>query len=103
MPVFHWQIERAEDEVKATQRAYLQRFGWEETCNTPGAYWLWRRDFTDVDTERLKFDARPPGPLGRPSPTIPYGIVTASTDLAISMTVRCLDDQAELTEEDAEA
>lgn len=104
MPVFHWQIGRAEDEVKAVQRAYLQRFGWNETCNTPGSYWLWRRDFSKEDAERhTRWKERGPGPMGWSSEPQPYGVITASLDLAISMTVRNLDEQVELSDDDEEA
>lgn len=94
MPTFHWQIAAAESEVEALKRYYLQRFGWESTCNTPGSYWLWRRDFAKEDAERhARWVERGAGPLGMPSEPQPYGVVTASTDLAVSMTERSLDEQ----------
>lgn len=100
---FHWQIGEAESKVEELKRNYLQRFGWESTCNTPGSYWLWRRDFTNEDVERHKrWKDRGAGPLGWPSEPRPYGVITASTDLAVSITVRSLDDQPELSGPDNE-
>ena len=102
MPVTYSQIQAAESEVEQLQRLYLQRWGWQNTCATPGSYWLWRRDFADIDAERKAWDAdHNVGKPGGPSPSTPYGIVTAPTDLAISMTVRCLDDQSELEADEA--
>lgn len=103
MSTFHYDIEAAEQEVEQTKERYLRRFGWEHTSSTPGSFWLWRRDFADVDAKRMEFDKLPPGPLGKPSPTVPYGVITASTDIAVAMTVRCLDDQNELNEEESAA
>lgn len=91
------QIEAAQQEVSDLQHAYLQRWGWEMTCNTPGSYWVWRRDFADIDAGRKAWDdEHDAGKPGKPSASRPYGIVTAPTELAISMTVRCLDEQPEL-------
>ncbi len=88
-------IDDAERALEEAQNNYLRRFGWTETSNTPGAYWLWRRDFADVDAGRIKWwettVARKP-PLGAPSKPEPYGVITAPRDLAVSMTRRALDD-----------
>lgn len=93
------QIEEAESEVDSLRRNYLHRWGWNETCNTPGAYWLWRRDFAKEDDARHdQWVARGPGPLGWPSEPCPYGVITAGADLAVSMTVKCLDEQPEIAE-----
>lgn len=40
--------------LNRAQRAYLEAWGWRRTCNTPGSYWLWVRDFSDVDAQRRK-------------------------------------------------
>ncbi|WP_439392393.1 hypothetical protein ACRQ5Q_22620 [Bradyrhizobium sp. PMVTL-01] len=85
-------IRVAHDELVSLQHAYLKRHGWEFTCNTPGSYWLWRRDFADEDAARhARWKERGPGPLGWPSEPRPFGIITANTELAISMTERVLD------------
>lgn len=60
-----------ENELDSTKRHYLKRFGWKETSETPGSYWLWVRDF----------------PL--------YGRITAQTDIAVRMTAIELDDEDE--------
>lgn len=96
MAVFHHQIEEAEQRVQDLQSHYLRRFGWEHTSMTPGSYWLWRRDFAKEDTERLAWWKEAHGPLGKPSMPVPYGVITAPTDLAVSITVRALDKQLEL-------
>jgi hypothetical protein len=95
----HAAICDAEDDVVEAQRAYLKRFGWNETCSMPGAYWLWRRDFADVDKERqAAFDARPV-----PTPPHPYGIITASTVIAIGMTQSVLDHDEDPEDDDDES
>lgn len=86
------QISVAKEEVVALQERYLRRHGWDLTCNTPGSYWLWRRDFADDDaTRHARWKERGPGPLGWPSEPRPYGVVTAGLDLAVSITERALD------------
>lgn len=87
-------LEEAKREVEECERAYLKRFGWEITCNTPGSYWLWRRDFAAEDVAtHARWKAQGPGPLGWPSEPQPYGVITAPTDLAISITERALDEE----------
>ncbi|HEX3066582.1 MAG TPA: hypothetical protein VHQ39_13925 [Dongiaceae bacterium] len=88
------QIDEVDRHLTEVKRSYLQRFGWQETSSTPGAYWLWRRDFADLDVESLKWwenacASKPP--LGNPSRPVPYGVITAPTDLAVSITRRSLD------------
>lgn len=96
LTTYHHQIAEAEQEVKGRRRAYLQRFGWEYTCNTPGSYWLWRRDFAVEDAARhARWKERGPGPYGWPSEPHPFGIITASPDLAVSMTASALDEMPE--------
>lgn len=101
---FYHQIEEAEQTLEAAKRDYLDRWGWKMTCNTPGSYWVWRRDFAKEDTERhARWKERGPGPLGWPSEPHPYGIITASLDLAVSMTVGGLDDRPECAESEDDA
>lgn len=88
-------ITTAEDDLRSAKARYLRRFGWEETCMTPGSYWLWRRDFADVDAQRLAWweGCRAIGGTGGgPSKPTPYGVVTADLDLAVSMTRKALDE-----------
>lgn len=92
-------IEAAEDLLRDRREAYLRRWGWRQTSNTPGAFWMWQRDFAPEDANRLKWweeaCARNP-PLGNPSKPHPMGVITASLEIAVSMTVRSLDTQPEL-------
>jgi hypothetical protein len=93
------QIDEAEQEVEQMKQAYLRRFGWDLTCNTPGSYWLWRRDFATEDAaSHRRWEERGPGPLGWPSQPRPYGVITASLDLAVSMTERFLDEHPDVAE-----
>lgn len=95
------QISEAEQEIESLKRDYLKRYGWEMTCNTPGSYWLWRRDFSKEDAQRhAMWKQRGPGPLGWPSEPQPYGVITADTNLAVSMTERCLDNTPVEEDED---
>lgn len=99
MTIYHRDILEAEHEVTNRQTAYLNLWGWKNTCNTPGSYWLWQRDFAKEDAEKhARWKARGPGPMGWPSEPSPYGVITASTELAVSMTVSSLDDQPEESE-----
>lgn len=86
-------IREAEARLDELKSAYLKRWGWKETCNTPGAFWMWQRDFAAEDAERrewwLNACASNP-PYGDPSEPRPYGVITASTDTAIAMTERGL-------------
>ena len=74
-------IEAAQDALEEAKDAYLRRWGWKKTCSTPGAYWLWQRDFSAEDEacHRLR----------------PYGLITAPRALAVEMTRRWLDDRPE--------
>jgi hypothetical protein len=31
--------------LDAKESAWLRQFGWEYVCNTPGARWLWRKEW----------------------------------------------------------
>lgn len=109
MTTYYHQVEDAVSALRAIKEDYLRRFGWVSTCNTPGAYWLWRRDFADEDARQLEWWVQHTTPEqrkkdfgpGMPSKPTPYGIVTADLDLAVSMTVKCLDEQPELGDDDA--
>lgn len=90
-----YEIEEARHAMEAAQRAYLKRFGWENTSCTPGAYWMWRRDFADLDAKSAEWHVAHP----TASPHVPYGIITAPQDMAIRMTASCLDQQEELNED----
>lgn len=92
-PATHDDIQEAESRVEVAKVAYLKRFGWSNTCNMPGSYWLWRRDFLPEDTARHEaWRERGPGPMGWSSEPRPYGVITASTGLAVSMTRSSLDE-----------
>lgn len=89
-------ILKLENDLNDARRDYVRSHGWNETCNTPGSFWMWKRDFSDVD-EVMK--ANHPKTA---SPFQPYGMVMADLDLAVSMTARELDrsdEAAEPTEE----
>ena len=90
------EIEAAEQDIKDLRRLYLQQWGWKETSHTPGSHWLWQRDFSDVDANFKAWHDKHP----TASPHRPYGMITAPTDLAVQMTVSCLDEQPELDVED---
>lgn len=94
--IFHRDLERAEMEVERLKSAYLERWGWHHTSNTPGSVWIWRRDFADVDAKsRAWHEAHPAA-----SPHAPLGVITAPTDTAIYMTLRSLDHQPELEQDE---
>lgn len=78
-------IETLEAKLRETKNAYLRLHGWTRTCNTPGSFWVWTRDFADIDEKRKAY--HPP----KASPFVPYGFVMAETDLAVMMTQRCLE------------
>lgn len=102
-PTYYADIEAAEDILQTRREMYLRRWGWRQTCNTPGSFWLWQRDFAAEDADRLKWweeaCARKP-PLGNPSKPHPMGVITASLETAVSMTVRSLDTQPERESDD---
>jgi hypothetical protein len=85
------EIVTAESVLENAKRLYLKRFGWTETSNTPGSFWLWTRDFADVDAVSAKWHEDHP----KASPHAPYGKVMASTDTAIRMTTAALDQDEE--------
>lgn len=97
MTIYYHQIEDAQVFIDKMQGDYLRRFNWVHSSNTPGSYWMWRRDFGAEDTDRhARWKAAGPGPMGWPHEPRPYGIITAPTELAVAMTVRFLDEQPEL-------
>jgi hypothetical protein len=88
-------IHKMTRDLAVAKRDYLVLHGWSCTCNTPGSYWMWRRDFATEDAVRhARWIDRGSGPLGWPSEPRPYGIVMASADLAVEMTARELDPKA---------
>lgn len=109
MTVTYNRIEALEREADGLKTAYLRRWGWSATCHTPGAYWLWVRDWkADDDAALARWhecnakreievieNGRPYTP-NSPNPPKPYGVVSAPTDLAIQMTLRSIDDRPEL-------
>jgi hypothetical protein len=97
-PTYHRDIVEAEQRLEAVQDQYLRRWGWSLTCNTPSSHWLWRRDFAAEDTWRAQHEAARPNPR----PIVPYGVMMVPKDLALSITVRSLDEQPEM-EDEAEA
>lgn len=93
---FYHEIATAERALERVQHAYLRRWGWKLTCETPGAFWLWQRDMSDWDAKFDAWHAEHPDRPRRP----PSGIMTVPLDLAIRMTVACLDEQEELGDHD---
>lgn len=92
----HTGIEDAEIALKDAKEAYLRRFGWQITCNLPGAYWMWWRDFAVEDAARHdRWQKSGPGPMGWPGKPKPYGLVTATLDMAVRMTYSALDEDEE--------
>jgi len=92
----HTRIEELTEDLRHAQEAYLRRHGWKVTCNTPGSYWLWQRDFTpEHEAAHARWKERGPGPLGWSSEPQTYGVITVSCDLAVSMTRSVLDEDAE--------
>lgn len=99
-PAKYDDILAAERKLEDAKRMYLQRFGWNCTCNMPGAYWLWRRDFAQEEASRRKWWEDAGGPLGKPSEPRPYGVITADTDMAVTMTRRDLDQDVDVDGEE---
>ena len=96
MPVTHLDIERLQEDLRQAEEAYLRRNGWTVTCNTPGSYWLWRRDFTpEHQAAHARWKERGPGPMGWPSEPKTYGVITVDRSLAVSMTRATLDEDKE--------
>lgn len=95
-------IQAADAAVTGAKDAYLRRWGWDCTCSTPGALWMWTRDFSDVDAKRKAWDEKHgAGKPGSPSISRPYGLVMGSREQAIHMTLACLDEQPEMDDEEA--
>lgn len=94
------EIAEAINALEDLKKDYLLEHGWTQTCNTPGSYWLWKRDFSDVDeksyhwwqttSERVMKEGRDP-----PSRPVPMGIVMADMDLAVRMTESVLETKPE--------
>ena len=92
------EIEAAQERVEALKSEYLKRHGWSLTCHSPGSYWVWQRDFSDVDArsrewwERTKVRVESAVPPRRP-PSEPktFGVRHLPTDMAIGATRQLLD------------
>ena len=41
-----WEIKELRESVDTEIRNYLRANGWEETCETPGSYYVWHRELT---------------------------------------------------------
>ena len=95
--VIYGDIEDAEARTSDLQEAYLRRWGWQCTCDFPGAYWVWWRDFSDVDAGRNAWADE----HGRPRPR-QYGVIYVPKDMAVAITVGTLDERPELAAEDCE-
>jgi hypothetical protein len=87
-------ILRLERELRDARSGYLRLHGWASTCNTPGSFWMWTRDFANEDEAALKRHPK------TASPFQPMGRVMADTDTAVQMTMRSLD---RTSDEDDEA
>lgn len=87
----------AERDLNDRKEEYVQRWGWRRTCNTPGSFWLWVRDFRKEDNERVDNWRDRGGSSTRPKP---YGVMTVPLDMAVRMTVMSLDEQPEETEDE---
>lgn len=90
------EIDEADAAARDVRERYLQRWGWKVTSSTPGCYWLWRRDFADHDAKMEAIHRE----RELPSPWTPYGVVTATLEMAVKMTLACLDEQPELGDAD---
>lgn len=49
-------ISDAKRSLDQAQRQFLRASGWEWTCNTPGAYWLWQKKLEDGRTLVAELD-----------------------------------------------
>ena len=106
-------IVKLENSLEAAKWDYLKRFGWAQTCHSPGAYWVWVRDWKAEDEAALENwhhrnairlaeieehgRAHTPNSPRKPEP---YGRVMAGLDMAVSMTRNVLDRDNDDDEED---
>lgn len=80
-----------ENQLESARRDFLKYHGWNMTCQTPGSFWMWQRDFKGEDLRRLENHRERElraSPGRGPSPFVPYGVVTTGADTAIQMTLR---------------
>lgn len=102
---YYRDIEAAQAALHSAEDMYLARFGWERTCDTPGALWLWRRDFADVDAKRRTVHEHKAHQLAqrgqRASEFRPYGVLLLPKDTALRITLLELDERTEEADEDA--
>lgn len=93
-PIKQHNLYALEDRLKESRSKYLRQFGWSRTCNTPGSFWMWTRDFADIDEERRGYHPK------TASPFQPYGFIMADTETAVQMTMRVLDRDEEVSDDD---
>lgn len=86
-------IDTAERALIARRHGFLEAMGWKLTCNTPGSYWLWRRDFADVDARWKAIEIAKVARDGKafPSPHPVIGVIVCNEDSAITMSRAILD------------
>ena len=47
MKCFLREIQKAEDKLTSAKKKLLKETGWEYTCATPGAIWVWQKKSAD--------------------------------------------------------
>ena len=89
-------IREAEEALEEAKENYLRKFGWATSSSNPGALWLWQRDFSDIDAERLEWwqvRCAEKALFGQPSKPVPYGLVKVPLAVAVHMTMSELDNE----------
>lgn len=86
-----------ENQLLSARQSFLTAHGWSSTCQTPGSFWLWKRDFTAEDAARQERYAA----NGFAEKFYPYGVITTGMETAIQMTVRELVPEPKEDDEDA--
>lgn len=91
------------ERLQVAKNGYLRAHGWRETSSTPGCYWMWRRDFADVNDRRLAEHRAFCERIGqeRDHQTYPAEIL-ADTDTAIRMTWAEIDPERLAFEDEAD-
>lgn len=96
-------IQVCEHNLSSTKDAYLRAHGWKPTSNTPGCYWLWRRDFSDVNARRLSEHEAFCTRIKQTRVHHSYpGEMLVDTERAISMTWAEIDPQRHVIEEECD-
>lgn len=91
----HAELRDARYRLERAEADYLRRWGWKQTCEVPGSYWMWRRDFADYDA---RFDAWNKAHSDKAHK--PTGVLTLPQNMALSMTERVLDERPEEGDDD---